>query len=152
MIVLAAAAVNTSRIRLGTMVIPVPLRQPWKIASESVALDRLSNGRVTLGLGAGAVWMGWQAFPDTVTDPRLRAEMLDETIDILDLLYQRQPFDYDGKHYHLKLTQLDVQFYPPPPVQQPPMGGGRVAAHEIHAAHSQMRWAAAAEDEPRGAV
>jgi alkanesulfonate monooxygenase SsuD/methylene tetrahydromethanopterin reductase-like flavin-dependent oxidoreductase (luciferase family) len=119
MIVLAAAAVNTSRIRLGTMVIPVPLRQPWKIASESVALDRLSNGRVTLGLGAGAVWMGWQAFPDTVTDPRLRAEMLDETIDILDLLYQRQPFDYDGKHYHLKLTQLDVQFYPPPPVQQP---------------------------------
>src|SRR5512133_3414426 len=77
MIALAAAAMTTQRIRLGTMIIPVPLRRPWKIASESVALDHLSNGRLTLGLGAGAVWMGWQSFPDEVTDTRSRAEMLD---------------------------------------------------------------------------
>ncbi len=69
--------------------------------------------------GAGAVWMGWQAFPDEVTDVKSRAEMLDETIDILTLLYRREPFDYDGKHYHLKLTSLDVMYYPPKPVQQP---------------------------------
>jgi Luciferase-like monooxygenase len=119
MICLAAAAMTTSRIRLGTMVVPVPLRRPWKLASESVALDQLSNGRLTLGLGAGAVWMGWQAFPDEETDTKLRAELLDETIDILDLLYQRKPFDYDGRHYHLRLTQLDPMYYPPKPVQQP---------------------------------
>jgi hypothetical protein len=119
MICLAAAAMNTSHIRLGTMVVPVPLRRPWKLASESVALDHLSNGRLTLGLGAGAVWMGWQAFPDEVTNTRVRIEMLDETIDILDLLYQRKPFDYDGKHYHLKLTLLDEMYYPPKTVQQP---------------------------------
>lgn len=89
MIALAAAAMTTSRIRLGTMIIPVPLRRPWKIASESVALDRLSDGRLILGLGTGAVWMGWQSFPDEVTDSKARAEMLDETIDILTLLYQR---------------------------------------------------------------
>jgi hypothetical protein len=116
---LAAAAVGTSRIRLGTMVIPAPLRKPWKLASESVALDRLSGGRLTLGLGAGAVWMGWHAFPDEATDKRIRAGMLDETIDILDLLYRRKPFDYDGNYYHLKLTELDEQYYPPPPIQQP---------------------------------
>ena len=116
---LAAAAVGTSRIRLGTMVIPVPLRKPWKLASESLALDRLSGGRLTLGLGAGAVWMGWQAFPDEVTDKRIRAGMLDETIDILTLLYLRKPFDYEGKYYHLKLTALDEQYYPPSPIQQP---------------------------------
>lgn len=119
MISLAAAAMVTSRIRLGTMVIPVPLRRPWKLASESIALDHLSNGRLTLGLGAGAVWMGWQAFPDEPTDTKTRAGMLDETIDILDLLYQCKPFDYDGKHYHLKLTRLDVMHYPPKPIQQP---------------------------------
>ena len=119
MIALTAAAMVTQRIRLGTLIIPTPLRRPWKIASESVALDRLSEGRLTLGLGAGAVWMGWQAFPDEVTDTRARAEMLDETIDILTLLYQRQPFDYNGQHFHLKLTQLDVMHYPPKPVQQP---------------------------------
>jgi len=119
MIGLAAAAMLTNKIRLGTMITPVPLRIPWKLASESLALDHLSNGRLTLGLGAGAVWMGWQAFPDEVTDVKSRAEMLDETIDILALLYQREQFDYNGKHYHLKLTSLDVMYYPPKPVQQP---------------------------------
>lgn len=119
MIALASAATVTQHIRLGTMIVPAPLRHPWKIASESLALDRLSNGRFTLGLGAGAVWMGWHAFPDAVTDAKTRAAMLDETLDILTLLYQRQPFDYDGQHYHLKLTEMDVMHYPPQPVQQP---------------------------------
>lgn len=119
MIALAAAAMVTSRIRLGTMIVPVPLRRPWKLASESVALDHLSDGRLILGLGPGAVWMGWQSFPDEVTDNRSRAEMLDETIDILTLLYQRKQFDYAGKHYHLKLTLMDEMHYPPKPIQQP---------------------------------
>jgi hypothetical protein len=119
MIGLSAAAMVTERIRLGTMVVPAPLRRPWKLASESLALDHLSNGRLTLGLGAGAVWMGWYAFPDEPTNAKVRAELLDETIDILTLLYKREPFDFDGKHFHLKLTQLDVNYYPPKPVQQP---------------------------------
>ena len=88
MIMLAAAAMTTKRIHIGTMVIPVPLRRPWKIASESIALDQLTNGRLILGLGTGAVWMGWQGFPNEVTGAKARAEMLDETIDILSLLYQ----------------------------------------------------------------
>lgn len=119
MIALAAAAMTTHRIRLGTMIIPMPIRRPWKVASESVALDRLSDGRLILGLGTGAVWMGWQSFPDEITDARARAEMLDESIDILTLLYQRKQFDYEGKHYHLKLTLMDEMHYPPKPVQQP---------------------------------
>jgi alkanesulfonate monooxygenase SsuD/methylene tetrahydromethanopterin reductase-like flavin-dependent oxidoreductase (luciferase family) len=119
MICLAAAAMVTERIRLGTMIVPVPLRRPWKIASESVALDHLSNGRLILGLGTGATWMGWQGFPDEITDPKARAEMLDECLDILTLLYRSKPFDYDGNHYHLKLSLVDEQYYPPRPIQQP---------------------------------
>lgn len=119
MICLAAAAMTTHSIRLGTMVIPVPLRRPWKLASESIALDHLSNGRLTLGLGAGAIWMGWHAFPDEVTDTKTRAKILDETIDILNLLFQHKPFDYTGEHFHLKLTLLDEMYYPPKSVQQP---------------------------------
>ncbi|NBD36490.1 MAG: LLM class flavin-dependent oxidoreductase [Chloroflexi bacterium] len=119
MIALTAAAMATQRIRLGTMVIPAPLRRPWKLASESLALERLSEGRLTLGLGAGAVWMGWQGFSDVVTDTKARAEMLDETIDLLTLFYQRKPFDYDGQHYHVKLSLLDERYYPPRPVQRP---------------------------------
>lgn len=119
MIGLAAAAMLTNRIRLGTMATPVPLRKPWKLASESVALDHLSGGRLILGLATGATWMGWHAFPDEATDPRQRAEMLDETIDILTLLYARRPFDYDGRHYQVKLTRLPEEYYPPKPQQQP---------------------------------
>lgn len=119
LIALTAAAMLTSRIRLGVMVIPAPLRRPWKIASETAALDNLSGGRLIAGLATGAVWMGWQAFPDEVTDTRARAEMLDETIDILTILYSGKQVDFDGKHFHLHLTQLDPQYYPPPPVQQP---------------------------------
>lgn len=116
---LSAAALVTQSIRLGTMIIPVPLRRPWKIASESVALDHLSDGRLILGLATGAAWMGWYAFPDEADDPKIRTEILDETIDILTLLYQRKPFDFDGKYFHLKLTLLDEQYYPPKPVQKP---------------------------------
>jgi alkanesulfonate monooxygenase SsuD/methylene tetrahydromethanopterin reductase-like flavin-dependent oxidoreductase (luciferase family) len=60
---------------------------------------------------------GW--VPDEMTDTKTRAEMLGETIDILTLLYERRQFDYDGRHYHLKLTQLDTLYYPPKPIQFP---------------------------------
>jgi len=119
MVSLAAAAMVTNRIRLGITVIPMPLHRPWKVAGAAANLDRLSDGRVILGLGTGAVWMGWQGFPDEVTGVRERAEKLDEGIDLLDLLFKGEPFDFDGKHFHLRLTQVDPAHYPPRPIQQP---------------------------------
>jgi alkanesulfonate monooxygenase SsuD/methylene tetrahydromethanopterin reductase-like flavin-dependent oxidoreductase (luciferase family) len=118
-VTLAAAAVRTSRIRLGTMLTPMPQVAPWKLAAESATLDHLSQGRVILGLGTGATWMGWQAFPQLETDTKARAQMLDEGIDILTLLYAGEPFDYTGQHYQVKLTLVDRMHYPPPPVQRP---------------------------------
>lgn len=119
MIQLTAAAMVTSRIRLGTMVLAMPLRRPWHVASESTALDILSEGRMILGMGTGATWMGWQCFLDMPKDTRTRAEMLDESIDILTLMYRSKQFDYDGKHYHLKLSLMEERHYPPQPVQKP---------------------------------
>jgi alkanesulfonate monooxygenase SsuD/methylene tetrahydromethanopterin reductase-like flavin-dependent oxidoreductase (luciferase family) len=119
MVALAAAAMVTHTIRLGLMVIPAPIRVPWKVASESLSVDHLSNGRLTLGLATGATWMGWQSFPDEVTDTKARAEMLGEMIDLLTLLYKSKQFDYIGKHYRVLLTRTDEQHYPPKPIQQP---------------------------------
>lgn len=119
LIQLTAAAMVTSRIRLATMVLAMPLRDPRHLASESLAIDILSNGRLTLGLAMGATWMGWQSFPQFATDAKSRAERLDESIDILTLLQLGKPFDYDGKHNIVRLTQLDEMYYPPKPVQQP---------------------------------
>src|ERR1035437_6582016 len=53
---LAAIAARTTRVRLGTLLTPLPWRRPWKVASQVVTLDQLSGGRGLLaaGLGAGA--------------------------------------------------------------------------------------------------
>ena len=52
-IVLAAMAINTEHISLGTMVTPIARRRPWKLAREAVTIDHLSDGRLILGVGLG---------------------------------------------------------------------------------------------------
>ena len=106
---LTAAAMRTQRIRLGTMLTPLPRMRPWKVASQTATLDNLSNGRVILSLGLGWLLYGYQAFKDEVTDTKTRAELLDEGIDLLTLLYAGKPFNYQGKHYHVDLTALPEQ-------------------------------------------
>ncbi len=118
-VMLSAAAMRTSRIRLGTLVVQMPRHSPWKLASETATLDNLSDGRVILGVGPGIYYYGYQAFKDEVTDKKTRAELMDEGLDLLTLLYAGEPFQYNGKHYHVDLTALDKQYYPPRPVQQP---------------------------------
>ncbi|MGQ0600446.1 MAG: LLM class flavin-dependent oxidoreductase [Anaerolineales bacterium] len=114
-VTLAAAAMVTERIRLGTMITPLSRMRPWKLAGETATVDQLSNGRVILAVGLGAVDSGFEAFGE-VTDRKARAELLDEGLDILTGLWRGQPFSYDGAHYHLKPTTF---MPPPPPVQQP---------------------------------
>ena len=52
-IALAAIAMNTKRMRIGPLVTPIARRRPWKLARETVSIDHLSNGRLTLGVGLG---------------------------------------------------------------------------------------------------
>jgi hypothetical protein len=112
---LAAAAMRTDRIRLGTMITPVSRMRPWKLASETATLDNLSGGRVILSVGLGALDTGFAAFGE-VTDRKTRAELLDEGLEILTGLWRGQPFRYVGKHYQVQETDF---LLPPPPVQQP---------------------------------
>jgi hypothetical protein len=115
-VTLAAAAMLTQRIRLGTMITPVARMRPWKLASETATLDHLSDGRVILSVGLGALDTGFKEFGE-ITDRKTRAELLDEGLDILTGLWKGQPFRYDGKHYHIKPVLFP--YAPPPPVQQP---------------------------------
>lgn len=114
-ICLAAAAMQTSNIRLGTLLSPLSRMRPWKVASETATLDNLSNGRVILSVGLGATDTGFSAFGEE-TDRRTRADLLDESLDILSGLWAGQPFSYLGAHYQVKETEFSP---PPPPVQQP---------------------------------
>lgn len=114
---LAAVAVQTERIRLGTLITPLSRCRPWKLASETVTLDHLSQGRVILSVGLGAIDSGFEVFGEE-TDRRTRAELLDEGLEILTGLWRGNLFDYDGKHYQVK----DMEFLPPtpPPTFQSP--------------------------------
>ena len=113
-VILSAVAVQTERVKLGPMVVPLVRRRPWKVARESVALDHLSNGRLILGVGLGAfVDTEWKPFGE-MADTRKRGRMLDEALDILTGLWSGEPFGYDGAFYQVKETQ-----FRPKPKQTP---------------------------------
>lgn len=114
-VMLTAAAMRTNTIRLGTMVTPLPKRKPWEVASQSATLDNLSGGRVILSVGLGAPDDRFWIFED---DPgrKERAEMMDEGLEMLSLMWRGEAFTYEGKHYHAKKPELLI---PPPAKQQP---------------------------------
>jgi alkanesulfonate monooxygenase SsuD/methylene tetrahydromethanopterin reductase-like flavin-dependent oxidoreductase (luciferase family) len=113
-IAVAGMAVATQRVRLGIMVTPLARRRPWKVAREVVALDALSGGRFTLGVGLGGGAQAEFAAFGEPTDARVRAELLDEGLAILDGLSSGDAFSFDGTHYHVSGAQ-----FTPRPVQQP---------------------------------
>jgi alkanesulfonate monooxygenase SsuD/methylene tetrahydromethanopterin reductase-like flavin-dependent oxidoreductase (luciferase family) len=114
-VTLTAAAMRTERIRLGTMLTPLPKRKPWEVASQAATLDRLSGGRVILSVGLGAPEKRFYMFED---DPgrAVRAEQLDEGLEMLALMYKGEAFSYQGRHYHAHKPEMMV---PPPSHQQP---------------------------------
>ena len=113
-VLLAAMAMRTTRIRLGAMVFAPSRRRPWKLAREAATLDILSGGRLVLPVGLGA--LDDQGFGNVgeVTETRLRAQILDETLAILDGLWSGEPFSFEGDHY-----RFGGMTFRPTPVQRP---------------------------------
>lgn len=107
---LAAVALRTKTIKIGTMVTPIARRRPWKLARETVSVDRLSNGRLILGVGLGDPVQWEFGFFDEVTDSKIRAQRLDEGLDVLTGLWTGEPFHYEGAQYKVK----EVIFRPTP--------------------------------------
>jgi len=111
---LAAVAMTTHRIRIGTTVTPLARRRPWKVARETVSLDHLSNGRLILGVGLGdPPDADFEAFGEDSTE-RVRAEKLDEGLEILTGLWSGEAFSFRGKHY-----TIDNALFLPRPLQEP---------------------------------
>lgn len=109
-VALTAIACNTTKIRIGTGITPLPRRRPWKVAREAVSVDHVSKGRFILGVGIGAP-------PDVEFDyfgeesnPTIRSQKLDEGLEIIKGLWSGEPFSYQGSHYQLK----EMTFLPKP--------------------------------------
>ena len=98
-IALSAIAAATKRLRLGPLVTPISRRRVQKLARETVTLDRLSGGRLTLGVGLGSDNNGELEPFGEVVDPRERARLLDRGLE--------------------RLSELWAGEFEPPPVQQP---------------------------------
>ena len=108
--VLAAIAMTTKHIRIGTIITPLSRRRPWKMARETVTLDHLSNGRLVLPVGLGEVSDGGFSKVGEQIDRKVRAQLLDESLDIITGLWSGKPFSYDGEHYHIQ----EMMFLPTP--------------------------------------
>jgi alkanesulfonate monooxygenase SsuD/methylene tetrahydromethanopterin reductase-like flavin-dependent oxidoreductase (luciferase family) len=114
-ITLAAIAAATERIRFGPMVTPLARRRPAKVARETATLDRLSDGRLTLGVGLGSDRFAQEySITGEELDDRKRAEMLDEALGILQAAWTGAPVQHRGEHY-----TVDGMRFLPRPVQRP---------------------------------
>lgn len=111
-VALAAIALATSRIRFGAHVTPLPRRSLVKFARETASLDQLSGGRLSVGIGLGND--DESAHAGAQPDPRIRAAMLDEGLEVLSALWRGEAVTHDGPHYHIDTPPLL-----PTPIQRP---------------------------------
>ena len=110
---LAAVALATSSMRIGIMLTPLARRRPWQVARQAATIDHLSGGRLIFGAGLGYSDDDFTPFGEEWS-ARVRAERLDEGLDIVAGLWSDSPFSYAGRHH-----TLDSVVLRPPPVQRP---------------------------------
>lgn len=108
---LTAAATVTSRIELGTGIALLPQRDLIHTAKEVATLDRLSGGRVILGVGAG--WNRAE-MRDHGTDPSTRGKLLDEQLEALEVIWNNEQAEFHGR-----FIDFDPIYQWPKPVQLP---------------------------------
>lgn len=134
---LSALAAATQTIRFGPMVTPLARRRPAKVARETVTLDHLGAGRLVLGVGLGDDRFGdeFRATGEEVDD-RIRARMLDESLEVLAAAWSGEPVHHRGDH-----STVDGVAFRPVPYQSPAIpvwvagGAGRRRPLERAARH-----------------
>ena len=100
--VATALAARTSTIRIGHLVLCDPFRHPVLLAKMAASLDVISNGRLELGIGWGSVPDELATFGFGPEPPAVRAAKLRETLEIMELMFAGEPFDFAGEHFTLR--------------------------------------------------
>lgn len=132
-ITLAGLARETSRIRLGTLMTAATFRLPGVLAIQVAQVDRMSGGRIELGLGAG--WYEAEHAAYGIPFPTAKFGRLEEQLAIVTGLWRTKPgatFDFEGRYYQLK----DSPALPKPTQERIPViigGMGRQRTPELAA-------------------
>ena len=111
---LAGLAAITERLRLGTMVSPATFRHPSVLAKSVVTVDRISGGRVELGIGAGWWEREHEAYGFELPPIGARMDVLEEQLQLIGMQWEEGPFSLEGRYY--RAEDLDAR---PKPVQLP---------------------------------
>ncbi|MBA3415878.1 MAG: TIGR03560 family F420-dependent LLM class oxidoreductase [Chloroflexia bacterium] len=135
---LTALATQTSRLRLGLMVVGNTYRHPAVLAKTAATVDVISGGRLDLGLGAGWNVYEHESMGIPLYPPGERIRRFGEACELIKLLYTQPTVDYDGRYYQLKEARCE-----PKPVQKPwpPFvlgGGGEKLTLRIVAEHADV--------------
>ena len=112
-ITLSHIASKTSRIKVGSLVTPIPFRPPGMLAKMLSTIDILSNGRVILGVGAGWSQAEFEGYSEW-SDAKTRVEKTEEGVRLILDLWEKPKVDFQGKYYTAKGAVLE-----PKPIQKP---------------------------------
>ena len=104
---LAWLAARTSRIRVAPRVLGIPYRPPAVVAKMAEALDRLSGGRLILGLGGGASDDEFRAFGLGVSTPKEKIDGLEEAVHVIRGLWSEQNYTFQGRRYRTEGANLE---------------------------------------------
>jgi natural product biosynthesis luciferase-like monooxygenase protein len=111
LILAAALAQRTQRIHLGTAVVLLPLQHPLRVAEDAATVDLLSQGRLELGVGRGAIAIHFQGFNVPVEESRERFE---EALTVLERAWTQETCAFAGKYWQVPETAVV-----PKPLQKP---------------------------------
>jgi len=134
-VVLAAIGAVTERLKLGTALAVLPMRDPVYLAKQATTLDQMSNGRFILGVGLGAYREEFLAWGGSRIAKARRGDMMDEGLEALHLLFNEGRCSYEGTYYTFK----DVEMFPKARAQPFPLyvGGHNLEAVERAARYGQ---------------
>jgi probable F420-dependent oxidoreductase len=135
MMVLAAIGAVTTKLKLGTALTVLPMRDPVYLVKQAITLDQMTGGRFIMGVGLGAYREEFLAWGGSRVAKARRGDMMDEGLRALKLLFEEPRCSYEGRYYSFK----DLEMFPKGRAQPFPLyvGGHNLEVVERAARYGQ---------------
>jgi probable F420-dependent oxidoreductase len=132
LITLTAVACATTRLRVGTALLVLPMREPVYLAKQVATIDQLTGGRLVLGVGLGAYREEFEAWGPRLRGAR-RGELMDEGLEALHRLLTEPSASFAGRFYAFE----GVEMFPKPRQQPFPLW---IGGHNLASVERAARW------------